>query len=609
MLSRFFSADPWDAEVMSFALTVLFILSGVLLVCAIIYSVISYVKQTGNKAVLIGLWLTTAVAVICTVLCMTQYTGENADAPTIPTTEATEPSTAPQTEPTTEPTEETVPPTEPDPTLSPAATDNTNGSQWKVSWDIWANGQVVDSFTREEVIDFGNGSEYYALPGVPSFRGNNYRTGSTYGTAEVSEQVLTHIWTQNCGGFNGWYGVGWTGQPLVVQWDDQTKQHLGLYDSKKAKDGLVEVIATTLDGNIYFYDLEDGSYTRDPLKLGMNVKGTASLDPRGWPILYVGSGINYNGAPKMYVISLIENKILYSQSGQDSFASRSWYAFDSSPMISAATDTIVWPGESGILYTLKLNTQYDPQAGTLSVAPETVAKTRYSSNTGRTVGYESSVIIVGPYAFVGDNGGLFFCVDLNTMEKVWVQNVGDDVNATPVFEWGDDGIGYIYLGTSMEYGGGKSRIYKLNANTGEVVWEHVVSGIVYNKDVSGGVLSSPVLGKPGTDLEGMIFFAVGKTPNDARGILVALNTETGEVIWQNDMPNYAWSSIGVFYTEEGTGYLFLGDSVGTVRLMDKNGKTLSSVNLGSNIEASPVVFGNIFVIGTRGGRICGVKIS
>lgn len=609
MLSRFFSADPWDAEVMSFALTVLFILSGVLLVCAIIYSVISYVKQTGNKAVLIGLWLTTAVAVICTVLCMTQYTGEDADTPTTPTTEATEPSTAPQTEPTTEPTEETVPPTEPDPTLSPAATDNTNGSQWKVSWDIWANGQVVDSFTREEAIDFGDASEYYALPGVPSFRGNNYRTGSTYGTAEVSEQVLTHIWTQNCGGFNGWYGVGWTGQPLVVQWDDQTKQHLGLYDSKKTKDGLVEVIATTLDGNIYFYDLEDGSYTRDPLKLGMNVKGTASLDPRGWPILYVGSGINYNGAPKMYVISLIENKILYSQSGQDSFASRSWYAFDSSPMISAATDTIVWPGESGVLYTLKLNTQYDPQAGTLSVAPETVAKTRYSSNTGRTVGYESSVIIVGPYAFVGDNGGLFFCVDLNTMEKVWVQNVGDDVNATPVFEWGDDGIGYIYLGTSMEYGGGKSRIYKLNANTGEVVWEHVVSGIVYNKDVSGGVLSSPVLGKPGTDLEGMIFFAVGKTPNDARGILVALNTETGEVIWQNDMPNYAWSSIGVFYTEEGTGYLFLGDSVGTVRLMDKNGKTLSSVNLGSNIEASPVVFGNIFVIGTRGGRICGVKIS
>lgn len=611
MLSSQILAAALDAATMQNALWILFGILGILAVCAILFTIIFAATKKGSKLVLVFLWIATVLALVCALLCLNRYnqvtTPETTAPPTPSTTEAT---TVPTTEATTVPTTvETEPPTEPEPTFEPAASADTDGSKWNIKWEINAGSSVVDSFQRQESIDFGDASEYYALPGVPSFRGNNYRNGSTYGTAQIANETLTNIWTRNVGGFNSWYGVGWTGQPLVVQWDEETKQHLGMYEEKKTKEGLVEVIATTLDGNIYFYDLEDGSYTRDPMWLGMNVKGTASLDPRGWPVLYVGSGINYNGYPKMYVISLIENKVLYSQSGGDTFAKRGWYAFDSSPMISAEADTVIWPGESGVLYTLKLNTQYDPQTGSLNVAPETVAKTRYSSNTGRTLGYEASVIIVGKYAFLGDNGGLFFCFDLNTMELIWTQNVQDDVNATPVFEWGNDGNGYIYLGTSMEYGNGISRIFKLNASNGEIVWERAFDKIVYNKDVSGGVLSSPLLGQKGTDLEGMIVFAVGKTPNDTKGLLVALDTETGESIWESPMSNYAWSSIVAFYTDEGKGYIVLGDSAGTVRLINKDGEVLSSVNLGSNIEASPVVFGDTLVVGTRGGRVCGVQVS
>lgn len=598
-----------SAATMQKALWILFGILGVLAVCAVTMTIVVTAVKKGSKVVLTLLWIATALALVCCVLCLNRYNQVTLPVETEPVQTTTQTTTEPTTEPTVPTTVETEPPTEPEPTFEAAATDNTTGSSVNIKWEIDAGGSIVDSFQRAETINFGDAADYYALPGVPSFRGNNYRNGATYGTAEVANQTLSTIWTRNVGGFNGWYGIGWTGQPLVVQWDNETKQHLGMFEEKKAKEGLVEVIATTLDGNIYFYDLEDGSYTREPLHLGMNVKGTASLDPRGWPLLYVGSGINYNGYPKMYVISLIENKVLYSQNGGDSFAKRGWYAFDSSPMISAEADTVIWPGESGVLYTIKLNSQYDPQAGTVSVAPETVVKTRYSSNTGRTVGYEASVIVVGKYAYVGDNGGLFFCIDLNTMALVWTQNVKDDVNATPVFEWGEDGNGYIYLGTSMEYGNGTSRIFKINAANGEIVWERAFDKIVYNKDVSGGVLSSPLLGQKGTDLEGMIFFAIGKTPNDTRGLLVALDTETGESIWEQPTKNYAWSSIVSFYTAEGKGYVVLGDSAGTVRLMDKDGNELSSVNLGSNIEASPVVFGNILVVGTRGGKVCGVKIS
>ena len=107
----------------------------------------------------------------------------------------------------------------------------------------------------------------------------------------------------------------------------------------------------------------------------------------------------------------------------------------------------------------------------------------------------------------------------------------------------------------------------------------------------------------------MIVYTIGKTPNDARGILVALNTETGEIVWKNNMSHYAWSSIGVFYTEDNKAYLALGDSTGTIRLMNAMGEELHSINIGSNIEASPVIFGDTMVLGTRGGRVCGIKIS
>ena len=78
------------------------------------------------------------------------------------------------------------------------------------------------------------------------------------------------------------------------------------------------------------------------------------------------------------------------QNGLDKDAKRKWYAFDSAPLVDADTDTLIWPGESGMLYTIKLNTDYDRTAGTLSVAPETMVKACYSSNIGRKVGCESN---------------------------------------------------------------------------------------------------------------------------------------------------------------------------------------------------------------------------
>ena len=46
---------------------------------------------------------------------------------------------------------------------------------------------------------------------------------------------------------------------------------------------LVEVIYPTLDGNIYFLNLEDGKPTRNPINIGFSTKGTGMIDPRDIP--------------------------------------------------------------------------------------------------------------------------------------------------------------------------------------------------------------------------------------------------------------------------------------------------------------------------------------
>ncbi len=541
---------------------------------------------------------------------------------TVGTATSTVPSTQETTQPTVPPT--TEPPTEPtlpDYTLPEVGkTEDSDPKNWGVSWEIIAGGDIVSNYQREDTITFSDPNKYgyFALPGVGTFRGDNYRTGAVWGTTEVQNQLLTDIWSREISamekgtGSGYWTGSGWTGQPLMAQWDDETKQIMNLYPEKKTKEGLVEVIYATLDGHVYFYDLEDGSYTRDPMNVGMPFKGAGSLDPRGYPILYVGAGdCTASGkAQRMFVISLIDCKILYEYGNGDDWRHRKWTAFDSAPLVSADTDTLIWPGESGLLYTMKLNTAYDKAAGTLSVKPSEIIRTRYQTHANRTQGYEASAVAVENYLYIADNGGMLYCIDLNTMKLIWAQNVKDDINATPVFEWAEDGTGYLYVGTSMEYCNGSVYMYKINAATGKIVWENHYDDVYYDKSVSGGILSSPVLGKRGTALEGMIFWSISRTPGYGSGVLVALDTETGEIIYESSLDLYCWSSPLAVYNEAGDGWLILCDSGGNVMLKDPmTGRTLSSVNIGSNIEASPAMFGDILVIGTRGMQVHGIKLS
>ena len=70
-----------------------------------------------------------------------------------------------------------------------------------------------------------------------------------------------------------WCGGGWTGQPLV--WE--------------RPDGVTEVIFGAYDKHIHFVDAATGEDTRPPFDMGDIIKGTVTLDPDGYPLLYAGS--------------------------------------------------------------------------------------------------------------------------------------------------------------------------------------------------------------------------------------------------------------------------------------------------------------------------------
>ena len=505
--------------------------------------------------------------------------------------------------------------------FKPHSVDGTEPERLISSTAIMVDGEIVEEYESDYEINFDLPEKYTELEGVITFRGDNYRTGAAYGTAAVSEKKLTKLWTQSTSGLSDtdgtyWSGSGWTGQPLIVKWPEATRKNMSaMYDWAREKEDLVEVIYATLDGHVYFYELTTGEYTREPLNLGFNYKGAGALDPRGYPILYVGSGVDsINGKSRVKIVNLIDNSVMFEFGQNETFANRGWHMFDSSPLVSADTDQLIYPGENGILYIIHLNTKYNEQTGELSVDPDNIVKWKYNgtrSGSQYWLGVESSAAIINNYAFLADNGGNLMCLDLNTLKLVWVQDILDDTNCSPVVDV-EDGHPYIYISTSFHYGWrsystAEVPIFKIDAETGEIVWRTDYTCYTV-QDLSGGVQGTIAVGK--NKLSDMIFVPVARTPGASSGTLVALKKDTGEKVWEKETSMYSWSSPVDFYDSDGNGYLIYCNSGFNMFLIDgKTGEELDYMNLGGNIEASPAMYGNYAVIGTRAMRTYCIKVS
>lgn len=478
------------------------------------------------------------------------------------------------------------------------------------TWILDEDGNRIDTYRRGASITFGSSDEYTSLAGITTFRGGNYRDRASWGTIGAEPAKMTYKWAKSIGGLDDWTGVGWTGQCAIVRWPDETKAVMNLYPEKKAKGGLVEVIYATLDGHIYFLDLDDGSATRDPIDVGAPIKGSLSVDPRGYPLLYCGQGI-----PEVHgksvpigtrIFSLIDGSVLFFLDGRDKDALRHWYAFDASPLIDGATDTMLQPGENGIFYTVKLNTQYDPSAGTVSVDPK-VVKYVYTSNVSTRPGTENSVAVYCHYAYFADNSGLIQCVDVNTMALLWAFDALDDTDSTIVLQPENSGIVALYTANELDLRGadGDCIIRKIDALTGRQLWA-ATEKVVQKNDANGGAFATPALGKG--SLEKYLYIQVARTEDG--GALLCIDKETGTVAWRRPLKSYGWSSPVCVYADTGRGYVVVASASGQMRLVDGlTGEVVCDIDMKANVEGSPAVYGNTLVVGTRGEKIIAVSFE
>ncbi len=553
------------------------------------------------------------------------YYFENGNEPSLPGNNSEVP---PGTDPGDAPAVPTVEPTPtptPVPSFEPYAIDSTLPANLIKTVGININGTTLGdeekyAASEEEKVFFGYGDDYTDVEGIITFRGNNFRDGGSYGYAGLKNFQLDGIWNHTTGtlvhGNGVWTGSGWTGQPLIVKWPKETKAIMNMYDWAKEDDDLVEVIYATMDGHIYFLDLHTGKQTRDTLNMGYTFKGSGALDPRGYPILYLGAGYDSDlGTSRAFIISLIDFSIMYEFGNWDKFSLRGELCyFDASALVDADTDQLIYPGENGIVYLMKLNTQYDPEAGTLSINPDNIRKWHYyghrTSLYSYWVGMEGSPTIWCGHMFMCDNGGNMMCLDLNTLELVWVQDILDDSNGTPVLSI-ENGHPYIYVSTSFHYGWRSYStadvpIWKLDAETGEIVWQ--TDYTCYTESgVSGGVQSTIALGK--NDLDGLIYVTVAKTDTNNNGVLACIDRETGEVIWEQKA-YYTWSSPVLVYNEDGSGYIVYCTYGKNMYLLDGlTGEVYDTFNLLGGVEATPAVYEDMIVVGTRKCLIWGVQMS
>ena len=93
---------------------------------------------------------------------------------------------------------------------------------------------------------------------------------------------------------------------------------------------------------------------------------------------------------------------------------------------------------------------------------------------------------------------------------------------------------------------------------------------------------------------------VAKTSDNASGVLACLRKSDGSKAWE-DSSSYAWSSPVCVYNKDGSGKVLYCNSTGDIRLLDgKTGKQKDVLSVSEGvIEASPAVYDNYAVVGTR----------
>ena len=310
--------------------------------------------------------------------------------------------------------------------------------------------------TTTTVPSISVGEPWGSIDGVLQFRGNPQRNYYGSGAIPDSPEILWRYpdramcSTSSVGEeTKQWCGTGWTGQPVV--WE--------------RPDGVTEAIFGAYDRSVHFVDTSTGLDSRPKFATGDLIKGSVTLDPDGFPLLYFGSRDN-----KLRVLGL-DTDTPYELWALDSadhpgIWNNDW---DSNPSI---VDGILYEGgENGYFFAIELNRSYAD--GLVTVDPQILAKVPgWNQELLNAVGdtnasIESSIAIHENRAYFTNSAGRVVGIDLTGIRAgeapiVFDFWAGDDIDATPIID--DDGFVYVsvelerFLPRSKEVG----QIIKLN---------------------------------------------------------------------------------------------------------------------------------------------------
>lgn len=482
----------------------------------------------------------------------------------------------------------------------------------------------MEGYARSETVSMGDPLAYSAQGGLLTYRGGPLRQNGAYGTVKVESEQFSVLRSLRTTALDGKYmGFGFGSQPLIVKWYKNIREMMNINDEAKAETAMKEVIYPSNDGRIYFIDLETQTYSREPLNVGYPMQTTASVNPYGYPLLYVGqtedSLADYKGIIGMRVYNLIDQSLAAFVPGKNEQAYAQDGSIATSALVETSSDALIYAGNNGMVNVLSMNTEFDLDSGDISVSPELTAYA-YKTKLKNAKQYDivSSVAAYGDYVFFGDMAGSIQCVDMNTMQAVWAVDMGDSVVAPVALETDEDGEVYLYAGNVVNQRAKSSQInlVKIDALTGETVWtcESEIKGKYASKPakegIYAGLMGAPIVGQG--DIDDLVIFNVnnvvdGKT---SYAVVYALDKTTGEEVWSQPIDVQSISSPIAMYQPDGKSYIVMGDDNGTLRLMDGyTGSTISTVKLDSAIQASPAAYGDKIVVGTTGGMLYIIELQ
>jgi hypothetical protein len=425
--------------------------------------------------------------------------------------------------------------------------------------------------------------------GLLTFRGNPTRT--FYGTGPAPRTEPSERWRfpqsgSLCGkshdekGDRIWCGNGWTGQPAVFERGGKTWVVFGAYDYK-----------------IHFLDAATGARLLPDFPTGDIIKGSVTVDPDGYPLVYSGSRDNYYRILAIDRDRPTELWKLWAHAVSPTYHNDDW---DGSGLIIG--DYLFEGGENSQFHIIKLNRGYDAK-GKVTVDPKLVFHAPgwdaqlFRDVHDTNISIENSVAIYKDTVYFANSGGLVQGWDISGLahgvapKRVFRYWTGDDTDASIVV----DADGMLYVGSEYERHNARSRavgqMIKLDpSRTGDPrVW---------------GVVDTRPSGQPGTGVWGTPALYKDIVIYDTDGAeVLGIDRASGTVSWRMQLREATWQSPVVI-----DDVLIQGDCHGDLHAYDISDtqaapRPLWTKFIGGCIESTPAVWKGTLYFGTRAGAI------